>query len=136
MGGKLTHGEVVKTLDFCLNAFKETSPEERKKVLDKVAAINGTTSSGPDAKQDLEKLTEDELKILNHIRAKQMLRMEDSFNLDSFGSDAIGGLAPNLKKGSLGLVAKSTNDTMSKLDAPLFNLQVHAEESEPISAAA
>lgn len=138
VGGKLTHDEVVKTLDFCLNAFKETSPEERQKVLDKVAAINGngTAMVGAGEKQDLEKLTEDELKILNHIRAKQMLRMEDTFNLNHFGSDAIDGLAPNLKTGSLGLVAKSTKDTLSKLEVPVVDLLVQVEETEPISAAA
>lgn len=136
MGGKLTHDEVVKTVDFCLNAFKETSPEERKKVLDKVAAINGTDSMGSDGKQDLEKLTEDEVKILNHIRAKQMLRMEDTFNLNHFGSDAIDGLAPNLQRGKLGLVAKSKEDTLSKLEVPVVDLLVQVEATEPISAAA
>ena len=136
VGGKLTHDEVVKTVDFCLNAFKETSPEERQKVLDKVAAINGTATVGAGEKQDLEKLTEDELKILNHIRAKQMLRMEDTFNLNHFGSDAIDGLAPNLKTGSLGLVTKATKDTLSKLEVPVVDLLVQVEETEPISAAA
>lgn len=136
VGGKLTHDEVVKTVDFCLNAFKETSPEERQKVLDKVAAINGTDKVGVVEKENLEKLTEDELKILNHIRAKQMLRMEDTFNLDHFGSDAIDGLAPNLKTGSLGLVAKATKDTLSKLEVPVVDLLVQVEETEPISAAA
>lgn len=132
MGGKLTHDEVVKTVDFCLNAFKETSPEERKKVLDKVAAIDGTVASNP----GLEKLTDDELQILNHIRAKQMLRMEDSFNLNHFGSDAINGLAPNLRRGNLGLVAKATEDTLSKLEIPVVDLLVQVEETEPISVAA
>lgn len=136
VGGKLTHDEVAKTVDFCLNAFKETSPEERKKVLDKVATINGTTSIHPEAKQDLEKLTEDELAILNNIRAKQMLRMEDTFSLNHFGSDAINGFAPNLKTGNLGLVAKATEDTLSKLDVPTVDLLVQVEETEPISAAA
>lgn len=136
MGGKLTHDEVVKTVDFCLNAFKETSPEERQKVLDKVAAINGTITAGVGEKQDLEKLTEDELKILNHIRAKQMLRLEDTLNLDHFGSDAIGGLAPNLKTGNLGLVAKNTKDTLSRLEVPVVDLLVQVEETEPVSAAA
>ncbi|MCJ1285679.1 hypothetical protein MMC26_005020 [Xylographa opegraphella] len=132
VGGKLTQDEVVKTVDFCLNAFKETSPEERQRVLDKVAALNGTT--GSDAKSDLEKLSEDEMKILNHIRAKQMLRMEDSFNLNHFGSDAIDGLAPNLKTGSLGLVPKSM-DAVSKLEAPVVELLNQVEETEAVSAA-
>lgn len=142
-GGRLTHEEVIKTVDFCLNAFKETSSEDRKKVLDKVAAINGTASSGPDDKENLEKFTEDELEVLNHIRAKQMLRVEDTFSLNHFGSDAIDGLAPNLQMGNLGLIAKATKDTLSKLDAPVVDLLVQVPETEspaaagaPISAAA
>ncbi|KAI4123950.1 MAG: hypothetical protein LQ347_005930 [Umbilicaria vellea] len=136
VGGKLTHDEVVMIVDFCLNPFKETSPEERKKVLQKVAPINGTASIGPDAKQDLEKLTEDELKILNHIRAKQMLGMENIFNLNHFGSDGIVGLAPTLKRGNLGVVAKAAKDTLSKLEFLVVALQVPVEEAEPTPAAA
>ena len=136
VGGKLTHEEVVKTVDFCLNAFKETTPEERKKVLDKLASINGVTSVGDDSKESLEKLTEDEVSILTNIRAKQMLRMEDSVNLKHFGSDAINGLAPNLVTGKLGLVAKSEKETLSKLDAPVVDLLIQVKEAAPISAAA
>lgn len=136
VGGKLTQDEVVKTVNFCLNAFKETSPEERQKVLDKVAAINGTATVGAGENQALEKLSEEELKILDHIRAKQMLRLEDTFNLNHFGSDAIDGLAPNLKTGSLGLVAKANKDTLSKLEVPVVDLLVQVEETEPVSAAA
>lgn len=136
MGGKLTHDEVVRTVDFCLNAFKETSPEERQKVLDKMAAINGTAAINPAAKQSSEQLTEDELQILNHIRAKQMLRMEDTISIHHFGSDAIDGLAPNLRRGSLGLVAKTTENNLSKLEVPVVDLLVQVEESELISAAA
>lgn len=136
MGGKLTQDEVIKTVDFCLNAFKETSPEDRQKVLDKVAALNGTDSTGQEPKEALEKLTDDELKILQHIRAKQMLRMEDTFNLQHFGSDPIDGYAPHLVRGNLGLVAKSDRDTISKLDVPVVDLLVQVEETQPISAAA
>ena len=136
MGGKLTQDEVVKTVNFCLNAFKETSPEERQKVLEKVAAINGTATVGAGETQVLEKLSEEEMKVLDHIRAKQMLRMEDTMNLNHFGSDAIDGLAPNLKTGSLGLVAKATKDTLSKLEDPVYDLLVQVEETEPVSAAA
>lgn len=131
VGGKLTHGEVVKTLDFCLNAFKETTPAERQLVLDKIAALNNSSSATPDAKESLEKLTEDELEILNNIRAKQMLRMEDTFNLDHFGSDAINGFAPHLKRGQLGLVAKATKDTLSTLQAPVVDLLVQVQEGRP-----
>ena len=99
--------------------------------------MNGVTSSvGTDSKEDLEKLTEDEVNILTNIRAKQMLRMEDSVNLKHFGSDAINGLAPNLVTGKLGLLEKSDKETLSKLDAPVVDLLIQVKEAAPISAAA
>ena len=91
---------------------------------------------GADNKQDLEKLTEDEVNILTNIRAKQMLRMEDTVNLKHFGSDAIDGLAPNLVTGKLGLLVKSEKETLSKLDVPVVDLLVQVKEAAPISAAA
>ena len=137
VSGKLTHDEVVKTVDFCLEAYKETSPEERKAVLDKVATITEGNKGVLDEKANLEKLTEDELKILNHIRAKQMLRFEDTLNLNHYGADAIDGLVPNLKLGKLGLVAEGKNQ-LSKLEIPTLDLldQVKDKEPEPIFAAA
>ena len=106
-------------------------------MLDKVAALNGTDNVGQQPKKEaLEKLTEDELQILQHIRAKQMLRMEDTFNLQHFGSDPIDGFAPHLERGSLGLVAKSSKDIISKLEVPVVDLLVQVEETEPIAAAA
>lgn len=98
--------------------------------------MNGVTSMGADNKQDLEKLTEDEVNILTNIRAKQMLRMEDTVNLKHFGSDAIDGLAPNLVTGKLGLLVKSEKETLSKLDVPVVDLLVQVKEAAPISAAA
>lgn len=137
VSGKLTHDEVVKTVDFCLEAYKETSPEERKAVLDKVATITEGNKGVLDEKANLEKLTEDELKILNHIRAKQMLRFEDTLNLNHYGADAIDGLVPNLKLGKLGLVSEGKN-MLSKLEIPTLDLldQVKDKEPEPIFAAA
>lgn len=137
VSGKLTHEEVIKTVDFCLEAYKETSPEERKAVLDKVATITEGNKGVIDEKANLEKLTEDELKILNHIRAKQMLRFEDTLNLNHYGADAIDGLVPNLKTGKLSLVPEG-NNRLSKLEVPTLDLldQVKDKEPEPIFAAA
>ncbi|KAI9659491.1 MAG: hypothetical protein M1821_001749 [Bathelium mastoideum] len=133
VGGGLTQNEVVKTVDFCLNAFKETSPEERQKVFEKMQALNSNKQDMAPAKEDLEKLTEDELKIVNHIRARQMLRMEDTFNLNHFGQDAIDGFAPNLKRGKLGLFAKNSVSNMSKLEAPIVDLLRKVEDNETMS---
>lgn len=127
----------MKTVDFCLEAYKETSPEERQAVLDKVATITENNKGVIDEKANLEKLTEDELKILNHIRAKQMLRFEDTLNLNHYGADAIDGLVPNLKTGKLSLVPQGKNK-LSKLEVPTLDLleQVKEKEPEPIFAAA
>lgn len=137
VSGKLTHEEVVKTVDFCLEAYKETSPEERQAVLDKVATITADNKGVIDEKANLEKLSEDELKILNHIRAKQMLRFEDTLNLNHYGADAIDGFVPNLKTGKLSLVPQGANK-LSKLEVPTLDLldQVKDKEPEPIYAAA
>jgi hypothetical protein len=63
-------------------------------------------------------LTEEEQRVLKSIRARQMLRKEDILHIDNFSADAIDGLAPNLKRGSLGLVKgmpiAAVKDTMKK----------------------
>lgn len=140
VSGKLTHEQVVKTVDFCLEAYKETTPEARAAVLSKVATITEGNAGIIDEKANLEKLSEDELKILNHIRAKQMLRFEDTLNLNHYGADAIDGLVPNLKTGKLSLVPEG-GKRLSKLEVPTLDLldQVKDQEqpaSELISAAA
>lgn len=122
VGGRLTQGEVNKTVDFCMNAFQETTAEEREKVLARLQEINGTSEVPLEATEDIEKFTEDELRILKHIRARQMLRMEDTFSLNNFSQDAIDGYAPNIRQGSLGLVARDGDKAKNKLDAPIVDL--------------
>lgn len=48
-------------------------------------------------------LSPEQLRAVKHIRARQMMRTEDTMNMNSFGTDAIGGLVPNLARGNLGL---------------------------------
>lgn len=139
MSGRLTQSEVNKTVDFCLNAFQDTTAEERQKVLDKLQELNGNSNIPIEATEDIEKFTEEELRILKHIRARQMFRMEDTFNLNHFSEDAIEGYAPNIKRGSLGLVARDMLNSKSKLEAPVVDLlaQVEADpiakEQEPVA---
>ena len=52
---------------------------------------------------DPEGLSPDEMRILNTIRARQMLRREDTLSIDSFSNNAINGFMPIVKQGSLGL---------------------------------
>lgn len=49
-------------------------------------------------------LSPEEEKVVGHIRARQMMRTEDTINIASFGTDSINGMVPSLQRGSLGLV--------------------------------
>ncbi|KAK3378643.1 hypothetical protein B0T24DRAFT_520866 [Lasiosphaeria ovina] len=102
VGGKLTQGRVSDTVAFCLNAYNDITPEARQAVLDKLERVRAAGRQA-ETKEDLEQLDQDELHILRTIRARQMLRAEDSMNIDNFSADAINGFVPRLARGSLGL---------------------------------
>ncbi|KAG9258401.1 uncharacterized protein F5Z01DRAFT_643164 [Emericellopsis atlantica] len=95
---KLSQEELNKTLDFCAFAFEPvTSEDDREKAMDAMKeAIDNGTGYHPD-------LSPEQLKAVNHIRARRMMRTEDTINMNSFGTDAINGFVPNLVKGQLGL---------------------------------
>jgi hypothetical protein len=108
--GELSQSEISKTVDFCMRAFQPVSPDEREGVHKKVEALSLNESTISEAETQANQaaleaaLTPDELSILNAIRARQMIRSEDTMNIDNFSFDTIDGLAPNMKRGSLGLV--------------------------------
>ncbi|KAK3394798.1 hypothetical protein B0H63DRAFT_461993 [Podospora didyma] len=96
---KLSQDELNKTLEFCAYAFEPvtTSDEDREKAMDAAMkeAADGT-GYHPD-------LSPEQLKAVKHIRARKMMRTEDTINMNSFGTDAIAGYVPNVVKGALGL---------------------------------
>lgn len=59
-------------------------------------------------------LTEDETRILNTIRARQMLQSEDTMNIDNLSADIIEGRRINLEHGSLGLAEATSADKKSE----------------------
>lgn len=97
VSNKLSQEELDKTLEFCSNAFSPVNQEDRNAVLEKIAKDVGNNSFQVD-------LLPEEVKVVNHIRARQMMRTEDTINMDSYGKDSINGLFPNLRRGNLGLV--------------------------------
>ncbi|KAF6219189.1 hypothetical protein HO133_005014 [Letharia lupina] len=116
--GKLSQEEINKTVDFCLNAFEHHAPEKHEAVLRKMetamlannaeapAALSTTKTEAQVEEKaivDPEGLSPNELRILKTIRARQMLRREDTLSIDSFTSDAINGGLPLVHRGSLGL---------------------------------
>lgn len=99
-----------------MNAFHPVKPEERQAVQKKIEEALGGDSKNQNPQELSEKLTEDEIRVLHSIRARRMLRTEDTLNLNNFRKDVIGGFMPNVERGSLGLVKVSS--------------QVHAENGE------
>ena len=103
--GKLTQEEVSKTVDFCLNAFSgHVDATQRDAVLKKVEDLR-LAGQAETQKELAAYLTPDELHILNTVRAREMVRSEDTVNIDTFTSDSIDGRVLNMVHGSLGLVA-------------------------------
>ncbi|OAA56183.1 Tryptophan halogenase [Niveomyces insectorum RCEF 264] len=103
--GKLTQEEVSKTVDFCLNAFsRPVDAAMRDAVLKRVEDLK--ISGAARSHKELEAyLTPDELNILNTVHAREMVRSEDTLNIDTFTSDVIDGRALNMVRGSLGLIS-------------------------------
>lgn len=94
---KLDQDVLNKTLEFCANAFEPVKSDEDKGVaMEQVKADPNGTAYHPD-------LSEDQVTAVNHIRARKMMRTEDTFNIDSFGNDAIAGYVPHLQRGMLTL---------------------------------
>lgn len=62
-------------------------------------------------------MSPEELHIMHQIRARQMIRTEDTVNIDTFTVDTIEGLTVNLQRGSLGLIKPCGDKKMEQLDA-------------------
>lgn len=70
------------------------------------SAVDGADSVQRDArlKKMQDGLSAEENRVMDYIRARQLLRTEDSMHIDNFSTDVINGLAPNVKRGKLTLV--------------------------------
>ena len=115
MSNKHTKKEVASSVNFALNTFKEATPEQRKAVIEKVQ------HAGHD-QAELEKLTEDELHVLNNIVSRQFKMTKDEKNLEGFATDVIDGWTPILKQGSLGLMRSETSNGSNGM-SDLFDLK-------------
>ena len=114
----MTQEELSNTVDFCLNAFEAHGSDKHQEVVKKLEQqklTNGAAIATHDDPQnekriqqksmvDPEGLSEDEMRILKTIRARQMMRTEDTMSIDNFSSDNINGFKPFLKTGYLALV--------------------------------
>jgi hypothetical protein len=115
---RLTESEISETIDFCYRAFIPIPPEQKDAVLEKMEKL-GLNDDTLDSKTkgELESsMSTEEIRIMNSIRARQMLRSEDTINIDTFSTDTIGGLTANLERGKLGLVKPVSGDKSDTVD--------------------
>ncbi|KAJ5381789.1 uncharacterized protein N7496_004217 [Penicillium cataractarum] len=114
---RLTESEISDTINFCCRAFIPVPLEEKEAVLRKMENLGlDNEDLDPKVKAALESsMSPQELHIMNTVRAREMLRSEDTINIDTFSCDTIGGLTVNLQQGQLTLV-KSTGQKAEKID--------------------
>lgn len=104
VGGRLTQNEVSESVDFCLNAFHHYDEKDKAKVIEKLDKIKMESGSKDvDTKEDLEKLSEEELKILKNIRAGKIFES----SVLTIEADSLDGYVPRLVAGKLGLTKVS-----------------------------
>lgn len=141
---KLTQAEISKTVEFGFKAMTQISRDQKDALVQKLKSLTAE-SSGDEAKTlaDIKKiedgLTPDEQQVLNILRARRILRTEDAHTLDNFTLDVIDGLAPNMVRGSLGLLKpnakKATQADLLDLDfleperAPFNMDEIHGGET-------
>jgi hypothetical protein len=70
-------------------------------------------------------LSPDELHILNTVRAREMVRSEDTVDLSNFQTDTIDGRALNMVHGSLGLI--SAQDVVPKKSTDILGAMIGEE---------
>ncbi|CEJ60095.1 hypothetical protein PMG11_08681 [Penicillium brasilianum] len=132
---RLTESEISNTINFCCRAFIPVPLEEKEAVLRKMEDLGlNNKDLDPKVKATLESsMSPQELHIMNTVRAREMLRSEDTINIDAFSFDTIGGLTVNLQHGRLGLV-KPSGQKAEKIDVlGLFHGEHRDGESMDVS---
>ncbi|KXX82805.1 Tryptophan 2-halogenase [Madurella mycetomatis] len=111
-GDRLSQEELNKTLEFCAYAFEPVNGlgDEGEEAVRKAVGKDKDVYNGTDYHPDL---SPEQLKSVNHIRARKMMRTEDTMNMDSFGTDVIAGYVPRLVRGGLGLRKQPVNGTVN-----------------------
>ena len=109
----ITQTELSQTIDFCSNAFDGVKPQAQTAVLQKMQSVVNAAppSSGPQdptLQARLEALKEslsgEEQRAVDFVRARQVLRTEDTMQIGHFSTDVINGLVPDLRRGHLTLM--------------------------------
>ena len=112
----ISQAELSRTIDFCSKGFESVDVEERAAVVHKldysIAAETDDTAGPTPANQGQTTVTQrmkdslspEHKRAIDSIRARRLMRTEDTMHIDSFTTDVIDGMAPNLVRGNLTLV--------------------------------
>lgn len=95
---KLSEAELRQTIDFCANAFAPSEPEERKRVMELIAAGKENEIDESKAAVSAKDKT-----IMDGMTARKMMRTEDTYHIDAYVADNFHGLKLRLERGQLGL---------------------------------
>ena len=101
------HKRVGNTVDYALDKFQKGPEEEQhfelpKETLSKEEEA-AMISKLEDAPEDLERLSEDEIRILNNMTATTVHKVHGETSITALASDVFDGLTTRLDVGNLGL---------------------------------
>ncbi|KAI1387333.1 FAD/NAD(P)-binding domain-containing protein [Hypoxylon trugodes] len=123
---KPTQAEISQTVEFCFRSLAYIPSDTQEILIAKLKNLS-LENEHDDEKNDriiddIEKsLTPEESNILDILRGRRMLRNEDAVSLVNFTLDSIDGLAPNMKRGELGLIkAKPVKTDRAQLYSPSY----------------
>ncbi|KAG7090996.1 hypothetical protein E1B28_010063 [Marasmius oreades] len=105
MGSRLSESELQRSLDFCVNLFNPTTPEQHRRLFNdckiKDFLHHRQCISSRAYSSDDEKDGSDARMILNKVNARRVVHSEYSIN--NLESEPLGGFVVRLKVGALGL---------------------------------
>ncbi|KIY50298.1 FAD/NAD(P)-binding domain-containing protein [Fistulina hepatica ATCC 64428] len=93
VGARLSEDEIQKSLDFCINLFNPTSPEQHDREEKAMADKRLLAANAPDK--------EERTMVLKKLNARRVVHAE--YNINNLEVESIEGLAVRLVKGKLGL---------------------------------
>lgn len=104
-GKPLTQAEVEATIDFCLACDNELTPDDEKRIQERLQQIKGVGVDRPVTAEDVKQLTAEEREFSNTMSAKHMLRRQETMNTNTVTKFATNGFVIRMERGALGLVA-------------------------------
>ncbi|KAL8632016.1 hypothetical protein Q9189_002281 [Teloschistes chrysophthalmus] len=124
----VSHTDLSRTIDFCAQGFGAVDSKERASIFQRMTRSISAISNGAGSVTCIESdrqnklkvfrdsLDPEEQRVMDYIRARQLLRTEDTMHIGNFATDVIDGLAPRLERGRLTLVDATSMPSTAKTD--------------------